>query len=360
MHEIAEHPTDLWHALPDGRVQCDVCPRACRLHEGQRAFCFVRARSGDAIVLTTYGRSSGFCVDPIEKKPLHHFLPGTSVLSFGTAGCNLGCRFCQNWDISTSRRVDTLADAASPEGIAAAAERLGCRSVAFTYNDPVVFLEYAVDVARACRARGIRTVAVTAGYVTAAAREILFREMDAANVDLKSFDEGFYRRVCLGSLAPVLETIEWLVRETPVWVELTTLLIPGLNDSDAELQAMTRWVVERLGPDVPMHFTAFHPDHKMLDRPPTPASTLQRARAIAMRGGVRFAYTGNVHDVRGGSTWCPSCGALLIERDGYDLGAWGLTAAGACRACGEAIPGVFDAEPGTWGSRRRPVRLAGA
>ena len=360
MQEIAGHPTDLWHALPDGRVECDVCPRACRLHEGQRAFCFVRARSGDRIVLTTYGRSSGFCVDPIEKKPLHHFLPGTSVLSFGTAGCNLGCRFCQNWDISTSRRVDTLADAASPEGIAAAAERLGCRSVAFTYNDPVVFLEYAVDAARACRERGIRTVAVTAGYATPDAREVLFREMDAANVDLKAFDEGFYRRVCLGSLAPVLETIEWLVRETPVWVELTTLLIPGLNDSDEELEAMTRWVVERLGPDVPMHFTAFHPDHKLLDRPPTPLSTLERARAIALRNGVRFAYTGNVRDVRGGSTWCPSCGALLIERDGYDLAAWGLTAAGTCRGCGAAIPGVFEAEPGSWGSRRRPVRLAGA
>jgi pyruvate formate lyase activating enzyme len=360
MHEIAGHPTDLWHALPDGRVQCDVCPRACRLHEGQRAFCFVRARSGDAIVLTTYGRSSGFCVDPIEKKPLYHFLPGTSVLSFGTAGCNLGCRFCQNWDISTSRRVDTLADAASPDAVADAAERLGCRSVAFTYNDPVVFLEYAVDVARACRERGICTVAVTAGYATPAAREALFREMDAANVDLKAFDEGFYRRVCLGSLAPVLETVEWLVHETPVWVELTTLLIPGLNDGDDELEAMTRWVVERLGPDVPMHFTAFRPDHKMLDRPPTPASTLGRARAIAMRNGVRFAYTGNVRDARGGSTWCPSCGAPLVERDGYDLGAWGLTAAGACRGCGAAIPGVFDAEPGSWGSRRRPVRLAGA
>jgi pyruvate formate lyase activating enzyme len=281
------------------------------------------------------------------------------VLSFGTAGCNLGCRFCQNWDISKSRETDTLADAATPEKIADAAIRLGCRSVAFTYNDPVIFFEYAVDVAEACRARGIRSVAVTAGYATPAAREAFFPHVDAANVDLKAFTEDFYRRVCLGHLAPVLETIEWLVRETEVWVELTTLLIPGLNDADDELEAMTRWVVERLGPDVPMHFTAFHSDWKMRDRPPTPPSTLSRARAIAMGNGVRFAYTGNVHDIEGQSTRCPSCGALLIERDGYDLGAWTLDAGGRCTACGTPVPGVLDTEPGNWGSRRLPVRIEG-
>ncbi len=359
MQELAGHPTELWSLLADGRVRCDACPRACALHEGQRGFCFVRARSGDAIVLTTYGRSSGFCVDPIEKKPLHHFLPGTSVLSFGTAGCNLGCRFCQNWDISKSRETDTLADAATPDAIGETAVRLGCRSVAFTYNDPIVFLEYAVDVAVACRERGIRTVAVTAGYATPAARAALFPHMDAANVDLKAFTEDFYRRVCLGSLAPVLETIEELVHEASIWVELTTLLIPGLNDSDAELDAMTRWVVERLGPDVPMHFTAFHPDWRMRDRPPTPASTLSRARAIAIANGVRFAYTGNVRDIEGQSTRCPSCGAVVIERDGYELGAWALDPSGRCGSCGTAIPGVFEGAPGGWGSRRRPVRIGG-
>ncbi len=359
MDEPNGHPTRYWHALEDGRVQCDVCPRACRLHEGQRGFCFVRARADDRIVLTTYGRSSGFCVDPIEKKPLNHFLPGTSVLSFGTAGCNLGCRFCQNWDISKSREVDTLADAASPADVAEAAERLGCRSVAFTYNDPVVFLEYAVDVARACHARGIRTVAVTAGYVSPEPGAELFAHMDAANVDLKSFDEGFYRRVCGGHLATVLETLEFLAREASVWVELTTLLIPGLNDSDAEIDAMTRWVVERLGPDVPMHFTAFHPDWRMTDRPPTPAATLTRARAIALRSGVRHAYTGNVRDPRGQSTWCPACGALLIERDGYELGAWNLASDGSCGGCGTRVPGVFEVAPGRWGSRRLPVRIGG-
>jgi pyruvate formate lyase activating enzyme len=352
------HPTRYWHRLADGRVECDVCPRRCRLHEGQRGFCFVRARQSDRIVLTTYGRSSGFCVDPIEKKPLNHFLPGTPVLSFGTAGCNLGCRFCQNWDISKSREVDTLADAASPEQIADAAERLGCRSVAFTYNDPVIFLEYAIDAADACRARGIRTVAVTAGYVSPGAREELFAHMDAANVDLKGFTEDFYRRVCFGRLGPVLETLEHLRHKTRVWFEITTLLIPGLNDSDGELDAMTRWVVEHLGPDVPMHFTAFHPDFKMLDRPPTPASTLARARTIGMGNGVRYAYTGNVRDVPGQSTFCHACGSLLIERDGYDLGAWGLAGEGRCATCGAACAGVFEPEPGSWGARRRPVRLA--
>ena len=353
----AGHPTRWWHGLADGRVQCDVCPRECRLHEGQRGFCFVRARSGDEVVLTTYGRSSGFCVDPIEKKPLNHFLPGTATLSFGTAGCNLGCRFCQNWDISKSHEVDTLADGASPEQIASAAVRLGCRSVAFTYNDPVIFLEYAIDVAEACHAVGVSTVAVTAGYVLPGAREGFFAHMDAANVDLKAFTESFYRDVCLGRLAPVLETLEYLKRETGVWLEITNLLIPGLNESEAELDAMTRWIVERLGPDVPVHFTAFHPDFKMTDRPPTPPRTLTRARDVAMRNGVRYAYTGNVVDPRGQSTWCPSCGGPLIGRDGYELGAWNLAPDGSCTGCGAHVAGVFESEPGSWGSRRLPVRL---
>jgi len=351
------HPTRYWHALDDGRVQCDVCPRACRLREGQRGLCFVRMRRGDAIVLTTYGRSSGFCVDPIEKKPLNHFLPGSAVLSFGTAGCNLACRFCQNWDISKSRETDTLADSASPEQIARAAERLGCRSVAFTYNDPVIFMEYAIDVARACHEVGVRTVAVTAGYMCAEPRVELYRHMDAANVDLKAFGEDFYRSMCAGHLAPVLETLEYLKHETDVWFEITNLLIPGLNDSDAEIDAMTRWIVERLGPEVPMHFTAFHPDWKMTDRPPTPPGTLTRAREIAMANGVRHAYTGNVHDPHGQSTWCHGCGELLIRRDRYELGEWNLTDDGRCVGCGERCAGVFEGKPGTWGSRRLPVRL---
>jgi pyruvate formate lyase activating enzyme len=351
-------PTRHWHALADGRVQCDVCPRACKLREGQRGLCFVRAREHDQVVLTTYGRSSGFCVDPIEKKPLNHFLPGSSVLSFGTAGCNLSCRFCQNWDISKSRELDTLADGASPEQIAGTAQALGCASVAFTYNDPVIFMEYAIDVADACRELGIKSVAVTAGYMCAEPREDFYRHMDAANVDLKAFTEEFYTDTCAGHLEPVLETLEHLKRETNVWFEITNLLIPGRNDSSEEIDRMTAWVVERLGPDVPMHFTAFHPDYKLLDVPPTPPATLDRARRIALANGVRYAYTGNVRDVDGQSTRCHACGEVLVERDWYRLGAYRLTDDGRCLGCGEATPGVFAGPPGRWGPRRLPVRLA--
>jgi len=350
-------PTKHWHRLDDGRVQCDICPRACKLRDDQRGMCFVRACRDGEIVLTTYGRSSGFCVDPIEKKPLNHFLPGTPILSFGTAGCNLACKFCQNWDISKSREVDTLTDAASPERIAQVALDLGCRSVAFTYNDPVIFHEYAIDVADACRERGLASVAVTAGYQNAEPRAEFYQHMDAANVDLKGFTEKFYHEICAGHLQPVLETLEYLKHETRVWFEITNLIIPGLNDSDQEFDAMTKWIVERLGPDVPVHFTAFHPDWKMLDRPHTPPATLTRARRIALDNGVRYAYTGNVHDVTGGTTRCPGCGAALIERDWYTMVAWNLTGDGRCPHCGTACAGVFDGEPGRWGAKRRAVRI---
>ena len=351
-------PTKYWHRLDDGRVQCDLCPRLCKLHEAQRGFCFVRACEEGQIVLTTYGRSSGFCIDPIEKKPLYHFLPGTPVLSFGTAGCNLGCKFCQNWDISKSRETETLADAASPEAIAAAAARLGCRSVAFTYNDPVIFHEYAIDVAQACHAKGLKTVAVTAGEVCAEPRAEFYRFMDAANVDLKGFTERFYHEVCAGSLQPVLETLQYLKHETSVWFELTTLLIPGANDSDAELEELTGWVVDTLGPDVPLHFSAFHPDFRMLDRPHTPPETLRRAREIALRNGVRYAFVGNVHDPEADSTRCHSCGRLLIGRDWYRLTDWKLTGSGTCPNCQTRCAGAFEPTPGSWGPRRKPVRLA--
>jgi pyruvate formate lyase activating enzyme len=352
------HPTRHWTRLDNGRVRCDVCPRACTLAEGQRGMCFVRAREGDQVVLTTYGRSSGFCVDPIEKKPLNHFLPGTPILSFGTAGCNLACKFCQNWSISKSREFDTLADSATPETIARAAHDLGCSSVAFTYNDPVIFMEYAVDVAQACREVGVKSVAVTAGYMSSGAREDFYRHIDAANVDLKAFTERFYKQVTASELAPVLETLEYLKHETTVHFELTTLLIPGENDSPREIDRMTRWVVDKLGPDVPMHFTAFHPDFRMLDKPRTPSSTLTRARKIALENGVRHAYTGNVHDESGASTYCHACGERLIGRDWYVLKSWNLDANGCCRSCGERCAGVFADGPGDWGAKRQPVRLA--
>jgi pyruvate formate lyase activating enzyme len=350
--------TRFFTRLGGGEVRCDVCPRACRLSEGQRGLCFVRACQGGEVVLTSFGRSSGYCVDPIEKKPLNHFLPGTPVLSFGTAGCNLACRFCQNWDISKSREIDTLSDEAAPERIAQAALALGCRSVAFTYNDPVVFLEYAVAAAQACRAVGVRSVAVTAGYVLPEPRRELFEAMDAANVDLKGFSERFYRKVCSGALEPVLDTLRWLRHESSVWLEVTTLLIPGENDSQEELEAASRWFADTLGPDVPWHFSAFHPDYRMLGRPPTPPATLARAREIARAHGLRYVYTGNVHDEAGQSTLCPGCGAVAIGRDWYQLTAWNLDGAGRCRSCGTAVPGVYEGRPGTWGARRRPVRLA--
>ncbi len=350
-------PGRYWSTLEDGRVLCELCPRLCKLKDGQRGFCFVRQNSDGAMVLTTYGRSSGFCVDPIEKKPLNHFYPGTPVLSFGTAGCNLACRFCQNWSISKSRETDTLADAATPEAIAKAAASTGCRSVAFTYNDPVIFLEYAVDVAEACHELDLATVAVTAGEICPEPRREFFDHMDAANVDLKAFTERFYKKLCGGELRPVLDTLEYLARETDVWIELTTLLIPDENDSEGEIDEMTRWVVETLGPDVPMHFTAFHPDFKMNDRTPTPPDTLSRARRIATRNGVRHAYTGNVVDPAGGSTYCHGCGELLIGRDWYRLSTWKLDETGRCLRCGEQCAGRFDGPAGDWGARRMPIRL---
>ncbi len=349
-----------WHELEDGRIQCDVCPRFCKLREGQRGLCFVRAREGDEIVLTTYGRSSGFCVDPIEKKPLNHFLPGTPVLSFGTAGCNLTCKFCQNWDISKATEFDRLQDEASPAEIARAAQAMSARSVAFTYNDPVIFLEYAVDVANACRDAGLKTVAVTAGYITPEARKEFFGAMDAANIDLKGFTEDFYRTLCTAELRPVLETLEYVKHETSCWLEITTLLIPGKNDSPVEIEALSNWIRERLGPDTPLHYSAFHPDWRMRDVAQTPASTLQTARRIALESGLRYVYTGNVHDEMGQSTYCHHCGERLIGRDWYDITSWSMIADGRCAKCGAACGGVFEERPGDWGSQRLTVRLSAA
>jgi len=361
-HKAAErfpiaHPGRFWTRLDDGRVECQVCPRRCRVPEGQRGLCFVRGVQDGDMVLTTYGRSSGFCIDPIEKKPLNHFLPGTPVLSFGTAGCNLTCAFCQNWEISKARAWERLNAQAPPGRIARAAAELDCRSVAFTYNDPVIFLEYAVDTAMACHERGLKTVAVTAGYIEPEARADFFAPMDAANVDLKAFTEDFYHRLSSAHLAPVLDTLRYLVHETDVWLEITTLLIPTKNDSDDDLKAMTAWIAEHLGPDVPLHFSAFHPDHKMRDLPATPPATLSRARAIAKAAGLHHVYTGNVHDSDGGSTVCTGCGTRVIERDWYDLGDWRLDATGHCLSCGTRLAGVFDGPPGTWGRRRAPVRF---
>ncbi len=353
-----QHPARWWHALADGRLQCDLCPRDCKLHQGQRGACFVRQRTGDAMVLTTWGRSSGFCIDPIEKKPLNHFHPGSSVLSFGTAGCNLACKFCQNWDISKSRDMDRLMDQASPQQIAAAALRHGCQSVAFTYNDPVIFAEYALDVADACHERGLQTVAVTAGYIHAAPRREFFAKMDAANVDLKAFSDDFYFKLTGSRLQPVLDTLVHVRHESDCWLEITTLLIPGQNDSSAEIERLSRWVATELGPEVPLHFSAFHPDHKMPEVPATPLSTLVRARQIAREQGLHHVYTGNVHHAEGDATNCAGCGSRLIERDWYAIGRYALTPHGQCPDCGQALAGRFGTQAGSFGRRRIPVALA--
>ncbi len=351
-------PTRYWHRLADDRVQCDLCPRACKMKAGQRGLCFVRGATAAGVVLTTYGRSSGFCIDPIEKKPLNHFYPGSAVLSFGTAGCNLACKFCQNWDISKSREQHTLTVSAAPTAIAAAAVEHGCSSVAFTYNDPIIFHEYALDVAAACRARDIKTVAVTAGYVCAAPRAEFFAAMDAANVDLKAFSEDFYQRVTGGALAPVLETLEYIVHETRTWLEITTLLIPGLNDSDNELRDLSVWVRDHLGVEVPLHFSAFHPDWKMRDIPATPPATLSRARNIALEVGLHHVYTGNVHDAAGDATHCHKCGTLLIQRDWYEIQQYALDFDGRCPHCAEPCAGRFAGAAGQWGRRRMAIKLA--
>ena len=357
-HPESSYPARWWHTLDDGRIQCDLCPRDCRLHEGQRGACFVRRMLGGRMVLTTYGRSSGFCIDPIEKKPLNHFYPGSSVLSFGTAGCNLACKFCQNWDISKSKDMDRLMESASPEKIAQVAEKLGCKSVAFTYNDPVIFAEYALDTAAACRRLGIQTVAVTAGYLHREAMVEFYAGMDAANVDLKGFTDEFYIKYCAGRLQPILDTLIYLKRETHTWFEITTLLIPTLNDSDAEIQALVDWTGRELGPDVPLHFTAFHPDWKLDNLPATPPATLQRARKIALDAGLHYVYTGNVHDRAGGTTFCPNCKAALIERDWYEIPAYHLDASGHCPHCGKAIAGRFGRYERPFGAQRIPVAMA--
>ena len=357
IHPDERHPAEFWHRLDDGRLQCDLCPRDCRLHEGQRGACFVRGMADGQMVLTTYGRSSGFCIDPIEKKPLNHFYPGSSVFSFGTAGCNLACKFCQNWDISKSRDMDRLMDQATPEAIARSALAHGSKSVAFTYNDPVIFYEYALDTAEACHALGLQTVAVTAGYIHPAPARSFFAAMDAANIDLKGFTEAFYFKLTGAHLKPVLDTLAYVHHDTDCWLEITTLLIPGHNDSDDEIRALSVWVATELGPDVPLHFTAFHPDWKMPDVPPTPPATLARARRIALDAGLHYVYTGNVHDSEGGTTYCPQCHHATIVRDWYDIRHYDVTPTGNCPQCGHPIAGRFGTFQKPFGPRRIPVMM---
>jgi pyruvate formate lyase activating enzyme len=338
---MQSHPARWWKLDDDGRILCTLCPRFCRLSDEQAGFCYIRKREGDRLVSLGYGRTTGFAVDPVEKKPLNHFLPGTGTLSFGTAGCNLGCKFCQNWDISKARLDDERSRPTTPDAVIDLAVAQGCPSVSMTYNDPVIWAEFAIDVARAGKKRGVRSVLVTAGYVTDEARADLYAEIDATNVDLKAFTDDFYHRVTFSHLAPVLETLKWLCSSTKVWVEITNLMIPGLNDDPAETKKLCEWVGAELSPEVPLHFTAYHPDWKMRDRPATPASTLRRAREIAREVGLKHVYCGNVSDPATQSTFCTSCGKLLIARDWYRIDPSGLDG-NSCRGCGARVAGVFD------------------
>lgn len=350
------HVGRYWEKLEDGRVQCNVCPRHCKMHKDQRGFCFVRQNVDNQVALTTYGRSSGFCIDPIEKKPLNHFYPGSSILSFGTAGCNLGCKFCQNWDISKAKKMDRLMNQAEPDKIARIAHAKQCKSVAFTYNDPVIFLEYAVDTAKQCHELGIKTVAVTAGYITKQARGEFFSHLDATNIDLKAFTQHFYRKLCFADLQDVLDTIKYVHDETNVWMEITNLVIPQNNDDIEEFKRMSQWILDNVGDQVPVHFSAFHPDYKMMNLPRTPTHTLTKARNVARQMGLKYVYTGNVHDQDGDTTYCGGCGTELIVRDWYDLKSYKMNM-NKCSKCSYVIPGHFDPKPGDWGKKRVRVKM---
>ncbi len=329
-----------WHTEDDGRILCTLCPRFCRIGDGQAGFCYIRKNVDGKLYSLGYGSSTGFAIDPIEKKPLNHFLPGSEILSFGTAGCNLGCRFCQNWSISKAKLDEAQSVGVTPDDVVELAVKHKAPSIAFTYNDPVIWGEFVIDISHAARERGLKSVMVTAGYITPEARPEVFRYVDAANVDLKAFTERFYHRLTFSHLDPVLDTLKWLKRETDVWFEITNLMIPGENDGVDETKRLASWVVENLGESVPLHFTAFHPDFKLTDKPPTPAATLKRARQIAQSIGVKFCYVGNVHDREGQTTYCPACQGALIRRSWHEILEYNLD--GNRCPCGEAIPGLFS------------------
>ncbi|GAB4296587.1 MAG: AmmeMemoRadiSam system radical SAM enzyme [Ignavibacteriaceae bacterium] len=329
-----------WEEAENNKILCTLCPRYCKIGEGQPGFCYIRQNHGGKLYTTGYGRPTGFAIDPIEKKPLNHFLPGTNVLSFGTAGCNLGCKFCQNWSISKAKLDELNSMSVSPEEVVQLALRYSTPSIAYTYNDPTIFGEYVMDISEIARDKGIKNVMVTAGYIDKNARKEIYRFIDAANVDLKAFTERFYHKITFSHLDYVLDTLLWLKNETEIWFEITTLLIPGENDSDEEIKRECEWILKNLGSSVPLHFTAFHPDFKMMDKEPTPPSTLRRAREIALKEGINFCYVGNVHDIKGQTTFCPGCNIALIERDWHSV-RFNKLNKGKCPACGTEIPGCF-------------------
>jgi pyruvate formate lyase activating enzyme len=349
------HEAGWWEAEPGGRVHCYLCPRHCHIHAGQAGFCFIRVNRGGKLYSLGYGSPAALQIDPIEKKPLSHFLPGSRVFSMGTAGCNMGCFFCQNWDISKSRQDQVRSQRVAPEDVPLLALEHGCESIAFTYNEPTIWGEYVIDICKAAKDHGLKTVMVSNGYITREAFHDIYDHIDAANIDLKAFTENFYGKITLTHLQPVLDTLQWLKNETSVWFELTNLLIPTLNDGVEEIDKLSEWVMEHLGPDVPLHFTAFHPDFKLRDKPATPPETLHRARKIALDMGLHFVYEGNIFS-EGAHTVCPSCGELLIRRSWHNVLENNLKN-GACPSCGLVVPGVWRRKraAGLPGSATRPV-----
>jgi len=329
-----------WKPTDDDRILCTLCPRYCKIGEGQPGFCFIRQNHGGKLYSIGYGRPTSFAIDPIEKKPLNHFLPGSTILSFGTAGCNLGCKFCQNWSMSKAKIDDLNSLTASPEEVVSLAKEYGAPSIAYTYNDPTIFGEYVVDISKIAREENVKSVMVTSGYIDKEARKDVYKYIDAANVDLKAFTERFYHKLTFSHLDDVLDTLIWLKNETDVWIEITTLLIPDENDSSEEIKKECDWILNNLGDGVPLHFTAFHPDFKMRDKDRTPERTLTRARKIALKSGIKYCYVGNVHHAEGQTTYCPNCKEKLIKRNWHSVISYNLIN-GKCNKCGEVIAGVF-------------------
>ncbi|NWF89953.1 MAG: AmmeMemoRadiSam system radical SAM enzyme [Ignavibacteriaceae bacterium] len=331
---------DWWEQHENGKLLCTLCPRYCTIGNGQTGFCYIRQNIDGKLYSIGYGRPTGFAIDPIEKKPLNHFLPGTSILSFGTAGCNLGCKFCQNWAMSKAKLDDENSLSVSPEEVVSIAIKNRTPSIAYTYNDPTIFGEYVIDISQQARERGIKNVMVTAGYIDKNARKDVYKYIDAANVDLKAFSENFYKRITFSHLNPVLDTLVWLKNETNIWFEITTLLIPGENDSAEEIKQECEWIVKNLGEEVPVHFTAFHPDFKMRNKPRTPEATLLNARKIALKLGIKYCYVGNIFHSEGHTTFCSNCGEVLITRDWHNVTQNNLKT-GRCPKCLTKIPGIF-------------------
>lgn len=329
-----------WEETDSGKILCTLCPRYCKIGEGQPGFCYIRQNHNGKLYTLGYAKPTGFAIDPIEKKPLNHFLPGTTILSFGTAGCNLGCKFCQNWSMSKAKIDDINSLDARPEEVVKLAKKSGTPSIAYTYNDPTIFGEYVIDISKLAREENIKSVMVTAGYIDKDARKDVYKYIDAANVDLKAFTEDFYWKKTSSHLADVLDTLVWLKNETDVWIEITTLLIPDENDSSLEIKAECDWILENLGDNVPLHFTAFHPDFKMKDKDYTPEYTLLQAREIALTSGIKHCYVGNVHNREGQATYCPKCGEILIRRDWHTVISDKLVN-GRCNNCNTNIEGVF-------------------